>query len=133
MQQYDDDDNGSFLGLAVELRLAHNVVSPVQGVNNGVNFRREVFACGRYCCSNKLIVVFCHHGCYTLLPGFTIYMFSWINADEIEARWLKAFPRNRHSIVREHEDANVGFEVDETLLVAISGQYNRRNIGVSME
>jgi len=47
--------------------------------------------------------------------------------------WLKAFPRNRHSIVREHEDANVGFEVDETLLVAISGQYNRRNIGVSME
>ena len=43
LQQYDDDDNGLFLGLAVELRLAHNVVSPVQGVNNGVNFRREVF------------------------------------------------------------------------------------------
>ena len=68
-----------------------------------------------------------------MLPGFTIYMFSWINVDEIEARWLKAFTRNRHSIVREHEDANVGFEVDETLLVAISGQYNRQNIGVSME
>ena len=38
LQQYDDDDNGSFLGLAVELHLAHNVVSPVQGANNEVNF-----------------------------------------------------------------------------------------------
>merc|ERR1712176_1456280 len=50
--------------------------------------------------------------CFLVLP---FPCFSWINVDEIEARWLKAFPGNRNLIVREHEDANVWFEVDETL------------------